>query len=465
MPRHENLITNGEINGETGWTLGTGYSVDTNSILWSSVSDTTAEASQTVILAPHTFYKLTLDFLASLTDPTIVTSGESSSSLENAQITLIDTITSSSLGTVYIGQSDSYVKRGCIIYSDKTTSLKVAVLGRRAGTARFKNFSLNRLNLPRSGQLVAPQMNFPSFKGGNYREMESADGTDTPVTWLTTAQFTSENRTPRTTDFNNVYLRNNIKVVRLFINVFGDYNLNFHMVNSDWSALNSTESDNLQSFFNSDIPNELKVRVVFTRHTGIPNSVINTSLTPVNAHETREKFMARLEDAANLLLPYVDKIHSWEVVNEPNLNIGEDVSWGNLQSFLSEGYTVLKSVSSLPVAVSHQSQVVYQYPLITADTSDFYDMHWYANQPWKTTVSNAPISCLPECMDKPIIMGEWGHLNYTVSKDNLSILEPSFNLFFRLGFEHVAPWSVKDAGDPGNQPVETRTYVTPSGMK
>ncbi len=456
--RNENLI------GE--WTAGVGYTVSGNSIVWSSVSDTTAETYQVISVPKNTFLELSLDFSATLTDTTIVTDAVSATGLDNANIKLTDNDTSVALSTIIVGQSASTVKRGCIMYTNNTTNLKVAIIGRRAGTATFSNISVKKLMLPRSGQRKSPVLGLESFKGGNYGELRTFLGSDIPATWLNATNFTETNRNAWIGDFNDSYIAYGVKICRIFLNIAGDYT-NLNLFNADWSGLNEIESTNLCTFFN-DIPDGIKMRVVLSRHTGIPESVFNTTLEPTQAHETQANFLARVSDVMDLLVPYLSKISSVELINEPNLNIGGNVSWGNLQDLLKKGYDIIKpKIGTIPVAVSHQSQKVYMYPdLILTGTADMYDFHWYADQAWKTTQSNTFLHCLPEYMDKPLIMGEWGANEYSVLSNNQNILDVTYNLYYKLGFEHVACWSLgSNVGRGVNMPLIAQTYVTPDGQE
>jgi len=447
VERNPNLVVNGNFaDGATGWTLSADSSIvagDSPYLESNLASDNFNQTYQTITLDKETIYELEFEYYQVMNDPTIVTAGTGTSSLNNSRVVLHDNDGAVADNTPFIGESPVWVKRKIIFNSKTITNFRLGFMPRRAGVTRYRNITLKKLFLPRSGYRKPHSLGLPSIKGGNFGEFKAVGGGDLATSWLSDANFTPTNRNAWKADFEDLYMANGIKVIRLFINVFGDYASNLNMVNSDWSALNAQHAANLSTFFEEDIPDGMKVVVVLGRHTGLPNSVLNTSLTPSPAYQTRANWLARLVDAVNILKDYGEKIVGYEAANELNLNVGASLPWGKVQEGLAAAYTAIKTADpDRQVIISHQNLQVYMHPtLLLADTADAYGFHWYAKSHIQAD-SGTFLYLLPEMVDKPLFMGECGDSDYNTVEGNLQFHRVAYDFYYKLGFECIMPWII-----------------------
>lgn len=453
MARVLEYVTNGSFaNGDTGWTLGTNYSVVNNEYLrWSSGSDTFDQSSQTITVPTHTILEIRFDYWGSMTDTTLVTGATAAGGLNNARF-IIQDADGNQLAIMYTGVTNNvWEKRGCLFSSPKGT-IKLVFIGRRAGDIRWKNISIRKFTGCRLGPRRAPALGLPSFKGGNLDTFLSSAGAGIGNSWLSAANYTSGNKAEWAGLFNSMYLANKLQVCRIFIQVAGNYDDAENLFNSDWTGLNATESANLRDFFTNVIPAGLKVVPVLTGHGDIPDSIYNTSLTPDPAHHTQDNFMARIAEVITILNDYKSKIAMWEIINEPNLNIGTEVTAAMIKTLLGRFYTAVKAVDiTVPVSTSHQDQNWYHYDhLLVGGTTDVIQYHAYGVTPI-IGASGGMLNVMPEYMNYPCVMGEGRHVDGgNDAVINAPYLQIANDLYYALGFEGFWPWTIKGYSDGNN---------------
>ena len=275
-----NYFTNPHFHsGSTGWTLGTGYSVDrNNNLLWDSITDTTAVTYQDIIVLANTILKFTFSYLMQMNDIASILAATSSSTLNTARIVIKNSSDLSTLATFYTGDTGGIWEKRAFLFKPSVTGLRIEIMGRKAGLGRWRGFSCLEFVPTNNGRYKSTTLSLPSYKGGNLGTMQNSSASGISNSWLASVNYTTVNKNAWASAFNTMYLGNNLKVCRLFINVGGDY-VTYQLFNSDWSGLKTIESDNLQDFFANVVPTGLKIIPVLTSHTGIPNSVYIIGLT------------------------------------------------------------------------------------------------------------------------------------------------------------------------------------------